>query len=538
MANEDVPNKIWRHVGGEGGHKYLDDMTAKELADQEAEHRSYDHIAQADAARYQKGFEYYEQQQQEERAKKFDLSLRIGVFFDGTGNNASNVFDGIRCGAHHPVRAEDLEGSCKPYMSDPDSSYGNDLSNVAKLADLYTSDTELMGSSKKKSLQRRFYMDGIGTVRGEKDSWVGSGTGRGETGVEERVGKMFQELLKWMQGLSRLYSDAEISSVTLDVFGFSRGAAAARHFSNHVSSGSRGYWRELIDRSALKFRPDYAPYVDVQLGFVGLFDTVASIVGWNNLGNLSSKHIPRLELYLNPNVISNVVQLVARDENRFNFALSQISPDHPEITLPGVHSDLGGGYRTLMQEELMVTPLQSLEVALEQDVTETSIYRDAVEAKARWIAEGWPADTLHIVTPEAERLPPDSEDRMAPARKRVFAGLQIRREVRGELSRVYCRVMHALAKAKNVPLKDIEDKPEFQIPAELEALCNRLVAGDYTLTPAEETLLRHRYIHTSAHWNYPTARERGRAITLLYINSPMEDGIRVRHPHVRTEAVL
>ena len=98
--------------------------------------------------------------------------------------------------------------------------------------------------------------------------------------------------------------------------------------------------------------------------------------------------------------------------------------------------------------------------------------------------------------------------------------------------------MHALAKAKNVPLKDIEDKPEFQIPAELEALCNRLVAGDYTLTPAEETLLRHRYIHTSAHWNYPTARERGRAITLLYINSPMEDGIRVRHPHVRTEAVL
>lgn len=179
-------------------------------------------------------------------------------------------------------------------MADPDSSYGNDLSNVAKLADLYTSDTDLMGSGKKRSLQRRFYMDGIGTVRGEKDSWVGSGTGRGETGVEERVGKMFQELLKWMQGISRLYSDAEISSVTLDVFGFSRGAAAARHFSNHVSSGSRGYWRELIDRSALKFRPDFAPYVDVQLGFVGLFDTVASIVGWNNLGNLSSKHIPRL----------------------------------------------------------------------------------------------------------------------------------------------------------------------------------------------------------------------------------------------------
>ena len=42
MANKDVPTQIWRHVGGEGGYKYLDDMTAKELADQEAEHRSYD----------------------------------------------------------------------------------------------------------------------------------------------------------------------------------------------------------------------------------------------------------------------------------------------------------------------------------------------------------------------------------------------------------------------------------------------------------------------------------------------------------------
>lgn len=184
MANKDVPNKIWRHVGGEGGHKYLDDMTAKELADQEAEHRSYDHIAQADAARYQKGFEYYEQQQQEERAKKFDLSLRIGVFFDGTGNNASNVFDGIRCGAHHPVRAEDLEGSCKPYMADSERSYGNDLSNVAKLFGLYTSSLKLVGHDKHKNAYGKLYLEGIGTQVAEKDSLLGSGAGRGGTGVE------------------------------------------------------------------------------------------------------------------------------------------------------------------------------------------------------------------------------------------------------------------------------------------------------------------------------------------------------------------
>lgn len=60
-------------------------------------------------------------------AEKIKLALRIGVFFDGTGNNATNTALGIACGAHHPVRKEDLDSACKPYMADPDSSYGNDV---------------------------------------------------------------------------------------------------------------------------------------------------------------------------------------------------------------------------------------------------------------------------------------------------------------------------------------------------------------------------------------------------------------------------
>ncbi|MFI8373824.1 hypothetical protein ACIGCH_06975 [Pseudomonas helleri] len=56
-----------------------------------------------------------------------------------------------------------------------------------------------------------------------------------------------------MHELRSLYLDAEISAVTFDVFGFSRGAAAARHFVNEVTSGYQGYWRELMDRSQLKF---------------------------------------------------------------------------------------------------------------------------------------------------------------------------------------------------------------------------------------------------------------------------------------------
>lgn len=532
MANKGGPTQIWRHVGGEGGYKYLDDMTQKELAAQEAEHRSYDHIAAADAANRKRGFDYCEQQQREERARKFDLSLRIGVFFDGTNNNASNSELGQRCGAHHPVRAQDLDGSCKPYMADPKGSYGNDPSNIAKLFRLYDSKPKLADSGRKRGICQKFYIDGIGTQVGEEDSWWGAGSGRGETGVEERTGKTFQSIFKWMNKLYQDHPDAEISTITFDIFGFSRGAAAARHFSDHIVSGRNGLWGEVLRGTKAKFSCSFThDFHTVSFGFVGLFDTVASVIGWNNFGNLSSRHIPGLQLYLWPNAIQNVVQLAARDEKRFNFALSEVGPDHLEITLPGVHSDLGGGYRALTQEELMVTPMQALDVSIDRDVTDTSIYREALDAKARWIAEGWPAEMLHIVTPQAEHI--EGQDGLLPERKRVYAGLQIKREVRGELSRVYLRVMHALAKAKGVPFKDIDpNEPGYDLPAELQPLCDRFVDGDYSTTPSEEELLRQRYIHTSAHWNHPLGSTTVRGLTLIYVNSPMEDGVRVRHPHV------
>ncbi|MEB0182984.1 DUF2235 domain-containing protein, partial [Pseudomonas sp. CCC3.2] len=94
-----------------------------------------------------------------------------------TCNNASNTAMGIMCGAHHPIQPQDLDASCKPYMADPDSSYGNDLSNVAKLHDLYQAPEALeQGELWEQSsyAYRKIYVNGIGTVVGEKDSKLGS----------------------------------------------------------------------------------------------------------------------------------------------------------------------------------------------------------------------------------------------------------------------------------------------------------------------------------------------------------------------------
>ncbi|MDB6144945.1 MAG: hypothetical protein JWP80_3989, partial [Pseudomonas sp.] len=200
----------------------------------------------------------------------------------------------------------------------------------------------------------------------------------------------------------------------------------------------------------------------------------------------------------------DVVQWVAHDECRYNFALNKVGPEQPEIIVPGVHSDVGGGYRAEADETVLVIPMQGLTVAANCDVKTTSIYRDAEQARLRMIANGWPAEALEIVTPPSLELPPDPQDRMAPRQKRVFASLQIKRTVRGELSRVYLRVMYELAKQKHVKFHEFKEQDSNHVlPPELQPLCDRFLAGDYRITPTEDVLLKKRYIHTSASWNNP-----------------------------------
>jgi hypothetical protein len=466
--------------------------------------------------------------------EKIGIALRIGVFFDGTGNNANNTAAGLLCGAQHPIAPQDIPASCQPYMSDPDSSYGNDVSNVKKLSDLYDAVPVAVGEGIHKSTSRVVYVEGIGTRSGEEDSKFGAGTGRGETGVAGRVESSFPKI---QQAISRVLidnPDSEITSLTFDVFGFSRGAAAARHFANEIVRSSRGplgtVLRNLPDAFSSKFIDQYKS--DINMGFIGLFDTVPSIAGWSNLGNVKSSIATGIKLYLDRQFFTDVVQLSARDECRANFALSRVKADHLEITLPGVHSDIGGGYLEEALECVLVTPMQTLVVSQNTDVTATSIYRDAVNAKSQWLAKGWPTEMLEVVTPDALLMPNPPQDRLSPRQKRVYAALQLKRPVSGLLSRVYLRVMHRLAKEKGARLNDIPDTPDLAIPSELQALCDRFVAGDYTTTEQEEQLLKLKYIHTSANWNHPLGRRDGSGISAVYINAPTEDSIRVQHPHV------
>ena len=474
---------------------------------------------------------------EDSKSSKRAVTLRIGVFFDGTGNNAANTELGIRCGAQFPIKSEDIEASCKPYMKSADSSYGNDYTNIKKLSDLYYDDKRRDPKDKSNLYHFPIYIEGIGTLSGEDDNLLGLGMGRGSTGVTGKVEIAFSRIKQIVNAFRLRYPDCEISNLKFDTFGFSRGAAAARHFANQVALGNTGPMKELVKSlpSAFSTFFDERYQYNVDVSFIGLFDTVPSIGGIDNLGYVRSAHAPGLKLYLPRSLFPNVVHLVARDEIRANFALSRVSPDHPEYVVPGAHSDIGGGYLDQAEECVLISPMQALDVSLTTNVEQTSIYKDAMDAREGWIKKGWPEDMLEIVTPPGVTLPRDSSDRYAPLKKRVYAGLQLKHIVSGALSKVYLRVMYKLAKEKGVKFNDIPNTYLFRVPEELVHIEDKFLAGDYSITKNEDKLLMLKYIHISANWNPPSALQGNTprtGIPIKFVNAPTSDSIRVRHPHI------
>jgi hypothetical protein len=244
-------------------------------------------------------------------------SVRISVYFDGTGNNRQNVRRG------YALRKANRSTGTQTYSG----SYDNDYSNVSRLE-------EQQDSHEGYDYSFKLYVEGIGTRNLGSDSPLGNATGDdGVTGIPTKVDSGIRHLLESVENevVSR-----RISYLHLDAFGFSRGAAAARHF---VYKMMRERGHTLLER--LRARGFTVGSVAVK--FVGLFDTVASfgVVHSNDTRDLDLDAIAAADY---------VVQLAAGDEHRENFRLTNINSAKRqnkglEIFLPGVHSDIGGGYR-------------------------------------------------------------------------------------------------------------------------------------------------------------------------------------------------
>lgn len=84
--------------------------------------------------------------------------------------------------------------------------------------------------------------------------------------------------------------------------------------------------------------------------------------------------------------------------------------------------------------------------------------------------------------------------------------IELERPVRGELALIALRVMRELGVRHGAPFDVIDDQDHrFRLPEELQSIAahilDQALGGTVvSLDPAQERLLRGRYIHQSAHW--------------------------------------
>ncbi len=464
--------------------------------------------------------ELHEQPQQQVRQ---GITLRIGVFFDGTGNNLANAAVTEQC------RDDDLQqlgertlqeviDYCQRHgFSDsnddgyfteaPDGSYGNAPSNVARLFDLYQDDATRSLRKDESTASLKAYLEGIGTSSGEADSLYGQITGQGDTGILARVEQSPTEISEQLRQLLRNNPELQIDGIEFDIFGFSRGAAAARHFANELLKPQGGVLAQAFTSGSPGLSDSFDWAIHTCINFIGLFDTVAAVIDPLKGDYDPANHLnPGINLYLPPGCARKVLQLTARDEKRWNFALNRVAPDHQEICLPGAHSDIGGGYRPLMLERLLLSRPLSSKVPANTPPEQTHASRETWRQYHHWKALGLPDEALKEPKVWPSRKPVFHERGFKrPPEDVVYGLLSIERRVRGELSLVYLRVMRELAVQYGVPFDFIDEQESATaIPHELQKIADQLLAyaqgGRYGLDEEDERLLWSRYIHLSAHW--------------------------------------
>lgn len=276
--------------------------------------------------------------------------VNISVFFDGTGNNKEDDEDTKRWS--NPAR---LWSNADQYMQSNKDKQGILLPNYA----IYVS-----GVGTKFNAELNIFQRAISNFQ-DHYSLLGMGVGLGgarrlDYGEDQlndalkqilifNAQKVEKDIKKYVSE-KKEYSFAEvdkslkehrlIKKINISVFGFSRGAALARAFTNQFM------WQCQSDCDGLTYGQGKYP---IEFKFLGIFDTVASFgLPATNLSN----SLPFLERDLVVDErVQNCSHYIAGNELRFAFPVDVIHKDNKlansnwkEVVYPGVHSDVGGGY--------------------------------------------------------------------------------------------------------------------------------------------------------------------------------------------------
>ncbi|OBU66463.1 type IV secretion protein Rhs [Stenotrophomonas maltophilia] len=471
--------------------------------------------------------------------------LRIGLFFDGTRNNAHNLARG-RPQPPQPRPALLRADDDSTYQSRLTSSYDNGLTNIARLQQAYADSRRDTMATPALSI----YVEGVGTRDGADDDLIGLAFGIGASGVHAKVQRALQVLLpaalaelatRWRQPLR---------SVQLDLFGYSRGAAAARDIANQLQGWDSTRWRQLLLASGLACTADFAPALPL-VRFIGLFDTVVSISG--------GRADEQPQLAMRRGIAGHVVQLVARDEHREHYPLTSVAPPFTEIALPGVHANIGGGYNQLEEgpkllsrprrQQLRRPAIADYGVPPLAMLQATTAYAETRADAERW-RQQLGADEKEIWVDvwhqwQQQRRAGSRSVLLSPVLY-VTAAVVLRRHIDWRYQLIPLQVMQQHAINAGVRWRaHAADVPGWELPSALQPIARRLVAGQ-ALTQSQEALLRRRYLMQSAHWNFDALGDTALTYAadagvselpyrpgpgLFYINRPTADGRRVVLPN-------
>ncbi|UUS65330.1 MULTISPECIES: DUF2235 domain-containing protein [unclassified Acinetobacter] len=272
--------------------------------------------------------------------------VHISVFFDGTGNNKDKDSDKKKWS--NPAR---LWRNARTFI---DSQKG-DCSNYA----IYAS-----GVGTRFNADLNFFQRAISVLQDH----LGLGAGLGLGGArrldysEEQLNDALKQVMIFNAQKAEIdvskyvnekkdYSFAEIAKsldehrlikkINISTFGFSRGAALARAFTNQFM------WQCESSCDGLTYGTGKYP---IEFKFMGIFDTVASfgLPAANLNNNITFKG---RDMVIDERV-KMCVHHVAGNELRFAFPVDLIHKKNGEISnsnwkelvYPGMHSDVGGGY--------------------------------------------------------------------------------------------------------------------------------------------------------------------------------------------------
>lgn len=388
--------------------------------------------------------------------------LNVGVFFDGTGQNANNL-----------LAAKEKDE--------------RKLSNIYRLYKNY-------GKNDNEDLT--VYIEGAGTKNGEGDNTLVQAMGvdipRVTTGYgvfAKYSNSILQIAEQIRKSLPQADSGGNTLSLTFDVFGYSRGAATARHFVNMVNSLDISVTSILTKVAQEK---GYEINKSLEVRFLGLYDTVASIwhlgTFWEDPHDTGDTH--GLKVTLGKNAAKTVFQLTAKHECRYNFPLSSVAGNYFELELPGAHSDIGGSY-----------------ASQENEISEVTQAKYGIPILS---------DTKKKVTDELAQLRKDSKWNILLKNTDIVSGSLpapyhqgvSRRNVSGDLQYVSLMLMLKAAINKGCPFSDEAMTYENKIPGDLnEYYQNALLVSEDILigkdTKIDQKIIDEmttRYIHLSSSW--------------------------------------